>query len=401
MTDDSHTPFRASPAYEAHLAARARFHVNSGWRRVDYFGSNEDPSFEHLRPEGEAGEAWSTAVVAEHFAVRQRAGLFDLSTFGKIEVAGPGAAKFLEWVCANRVARGKGRMTYTQLLNDNGGVQCDLTVSQLEEDLFVMITNTGVLDHDLSWLREHARTLEAGSASSVTITNVTNAWAVFGLWGPLSRDILQPLVDIPLDNDAFPFLTVREANIAGFSVRLSRVTFVGELGWEVYVPTGYGRWLWGALSQAVSEAGGLRCGFMAIDTLRAEKGYLYLGDDIRADRTPWESGLGAFVRDDKDFFGKEAALGRKNSKEVLRSLRIDGTHHALKGGEPLRGPGGLTTQLTSGGVGYTVESSIGFAFLPVDLPNDVTLEVEVDGASVPAYLATQPLYDPRSERIRS
>ena len=235
----------------------------------------------------------------------------------------------------------------------------------------------------------------------MTITNVTNAWAVFGLWGPLSRDILQPFVDVPLDNDAFPFLTVRTANIAGFPVRLSRVTFVGELGWEVYVPTGYGRWLWGALSQAVSDAGGLRCGFMAIDTLRAEKGYLYLGDDIRADRTPWESGLGAFVRSDKDFFGKEAALSREDSSEELRSLRIDGTHHALKGGEPLRGPDGLTTRLTSGGVGYTVGSSIGFAFLPTGLPNDATLEVEVDGARVPAYLVVQPLYDPKSDRIRA
>lgn len=401
MTDDPNTPFRASPAYEAHLAARARFHVNSGWRRVDYFEVNEDPSLEHLRPAGEAGDAWSTAVAAEHFAVRQKAGLFDLSTFGKIEVAGPGAAELLEWACANRVARGVGRMTYTQLLNAEGGVECDLTVSQLDEDLFVMITNTGVLEHDLAWIRERANDLLEGADTSVTITNVTNAWAVFGLWGPLSRDILQPLVDVSLEGDAFPFLTVRSAHIAGFPVRLSRVTFVGELGWEVYVPTGSGRWLWAALSERVADAGGLRCGFMAIDTLRAEKGYLYLGDDIRGDRTPWESGLGAFVRTDKDFFGKEAALARQGSTEVLRSLRIDGTHHALKGGEALVGPGGISTTLTSGGVGYTVGSSIGYAFLPNDIPDDTALEVEVNGTRVAAHLAEQPIYDPKSERIRA
>ncbi|MCX6431642.1 MAG: aminomethyltransferase family protein [Actinobacteria bacterium] len=256
------TPFRTSPAYEAHLGAGAAFHINSGWRRVDYFADNQSPEHEALRPAGYEGAAWSSAVVSEHVAVRTTAGLFDFSTFGKIEVAGPGASSLLEWVCSNRVSRGPGRITYTQMLNESGGVIGDFTVSQLGPERFVAITNTGALAHDLEWISAQAQNPSSPIDGPVTITDVTNGWACFGLWGPLARDILQPMVDTSLATADFPYMQFRDASIGGVAVRLARVTFVGELGWEIYVPTGYGRWLWQELSEAVSAAGGRRGAFM-------------------------------------------------------------------------------------------------------------------------------------------
>lgn len=396
MTTES---FRASPAYESHVSADAKFHVNSGWRRVDYFAHNSSPDYESFRPEGFEGDAWSTAVPVEHHAVRNTAGLFDFSTFGKIEVAGPGAESLLEWLCSNRIARGVGRITYTQMLNIEGGVIGDFTVTQLAPDKFVAITNTGALAHDLKWFAERAGDPETPLAGPVTITDVTNGWACFGLWGPLARDILQPLVDISLATDDFPYMHSRDARISDVAVRLSRVTFVGELGWEVYVPTGWGRWLWSRLTEAVDEAGGRRAAFMCVDSLRAEKGYLYLGDDLTADRTPFESGLAKFVAMDKTFYGRSALEGATEPTETLQCVTVDEPNLVLRGGEPVTGVG-VASKLTSGGISYTLGGAIGYVYLPTNLPTDVELTVEVDGRALPAKLALQPLYDPTGQHFR-
>ncbi len=392
-------PFRTSPAYEAHLAAGAAFHINSAWRRVDYFAENETPEFEALRPAGYDGPAWSTAVVAEHHAVRTTAGLFDFSTFGKIEIAGPGAASLLEWVCSNRVTRGTGRITYTQMLNESGGVIGDFTVSQLGVDRFVATTNTGALAHDLEWITTQASDPAAPVEGPVTVTDVTNGWACFGLWGPLARDILQPLVDTSLATADFPYMHFRDATISGVAVRLARVTFVGELGWEIYVPTGYGRWLWQELSDAVSAAGGRRAAFICVDSLRAEKGYLYLGDDLTADRTPFESGLGKFVAMNKDFIGRSALEGATEPAELLQCVTVEEPNLVLRGGERVTGAG-IDTQLTSGGISYTLGGAIGFAYLPADLPSGSRLSIEVDGRSLEATVSAQPLYDPTGAHFR-
>lgn len=401
MDDNSQTPFRTSPAYEAHLAAGAAFNVNAQWRRVDYFRENETPELEQLRPQGDGATYWSTAAPQEHRAVRESAGLFDLSSFGKIEIAGPGAKQLLEWTCSNRVVRTPGAVTYTQMLNDRGGIEGDVTVAHLEEERFVAITNTGVLPHDLAWFRNEAANPDAGVSDPVVITDVTNAWAVFGVWGPRSREILAPLVSVSLENDAFPFLSTRSAEISGVPVRLCRVTFVGELGWEVYVPVGYGRWLWQLLSEAVKAVGGRRAGFHAIDSLRAEKGYLYLGDDIGPSNTPAESNLDRFVRKEGRFKGRSALEAEAASHERLFSIATEDETRPIQAGMQVTGPQGLTGTTTSGAPAYTVGGSIGFVYLPAGTPQDTELQVEVEGGAVPARIVAQPVYDPSFARVRA
>ena len=194
------------------------------------------PGDESLRPRGWAGMHWSPAIGAEHRAARERAGLFDESSFAKLEVAGPGAAEFLERLCDNDVARDVGAITYTQMLNRRGGIECDFTVTRVEEELFSIVTGTAFGNHDLSWIRRHAP-----HDGSVRCTDVTARWACFALWGPRARDILAPLTDDPLD---FPYMHMRELAVGDVPVRALRVTFVGELGWELYCPTEYGAGLW-------------------------------------------------------------------------------------------------------------------------------------------------------------
>ena len=394
-------PFRTSPAYEAHAKAGAKFREKNGWRRVDYFAVNADPKFENRRPDEPAGENWSTAIVTEHQAVRHTAGLFDLTSFGKLEVWGPGASELLEWVCSNRVSRGAGQLTYTQMLNESGGVIGDVTVGQLAEDGFLMVTGTSAMPHDIEWLRTQATAAGERISAPFILQDVTSAWACFGIWGPLSRSILAPLVEGSLLTEDFPYMQMRMTTILGVPVRMARVTFVGELGWEIYVPADYGRWLWQELCDAVTASGGRRCGYKAIDSLRVEKGYLYLGADLTGEHTPYESGVGMFVRTGKEFFGHAALEGAEHPSERLTALVIDEPYLVLSGGENVRGADGLVSSITSGGQSHTLEASVAFAYLPTDLPIGTRLIVDVGGREVSAVTAKQPLYDPEGVRLRN
>lgn len=390
-------PYRVSPAYEAHVAARAVFKEKNGWRRVDHYASNVDMQFEYLRPKDDP--TWSSAAVVEHQAVRDTVGLFDLTSFGKIEVAGHGAGELLEWVCANRVARGTGSLTYTQWLDPAGRVVADDTVGQLDEEHFLVVTGTSAIQHDLAWLRDQAY-LRAPDGRRPVVTEVTSAWACFGIWGPRARSVLRPLVDISLDSENFPYMSLRLGVIQGVPVRLCRVTFVGELGWEVYVPTNYGRWLWDLLSTSVADQGGRLCGYRAIDSLRLEKGYLYLGADLTADRTPFEGGVGMFVRMDKKFQGRDALATQAQPDSNLRCIVLDDPSVALRGGEPVEAPGDYRSRVTSGGFGYTLGVAAGFAMLPSGLPDGATVDVQAKEGIVKGRVTSQPLYDPSGSRLR-
>jgi glycine cleavage system aminomethyltransferase T len=395
------TPLRTSPAYDAHSAAGAVFREKSGWHRVDYLATNESRGDSDRAPLGPSRALWSPAIEAEHRATRRTVGLFDLTSFGKIEVSGPGAGALLESVCANIVSREQGRLTYTQMLNAYGGVVSDVTVGRVDEDTFVVVTGTSSLIHDLAWIRSHAAVMLRAGSDYVTVRDITSAWCCFGLWGPLARDALAPLINRPLDSADFPYMSMREARIGDVPVRMSRVTFVGELGWEIYAPTEFGRGLWQVLSAAANHCGGLRCGYRAIDSLRAEKGYLYLGADITSDRTPHASGLSAFVSQQKAFVGREALDAAGQPSERLACFTLDGAWYLLQGGENVHLADGFTGRVTSAGLGYTVGASIGFAFLPSDLLPGTSLAVEVDHEFLPATLVSQPLYDPDGRRIRA
>lgn len=390
-------PLRTSPAYSWHVAAGAEMGEKSGWERVNFYRSNESGGDPAKRPLGWAGKLWSPAIEAEHRATREGAGLFDESSFAKIEVSGPGAAALLEWLCDNRVARGAGRITYTQMLNARGGIECDFTVTQLADDAFQIVTGTAFGGHDLAWIRAHAP-----RDGSVTIRDVTSQWSCFGLWGPRARDILQPLTPQPLDSAAFPYLTMRETTVGNAPVRLLRVTFVGELGWEVYAPAEYGAALWHQLVDAGSPHGMRACGYKAIDSLRAEKGYRYWGSDITPDETPYEAGLGFCVKLDKEFLGREALVAAGEPERRLACVTLADPLRQVLGNEPVRVGGRTVGRVTSGALGHTVGASIAFAYLPSSAAAPGTaVEVLVFGEWVPGVVAAEPLWDPAGKRLRS
>ena len=381
-------PLRLSAANGWHRSHGAAFGEKSGWERVNWYDSNADCGDEPLRPRGWAGHYWSSAIGAEHLATREAAGLFDESSFSKIEVEGPGAAALLERLCDNHVARGVGQITYTQMLNRRGGIECDFTVTRVDEELFWIVTGTAFGNHDLSWIRRHLP-----GDGSVTAREVTSQWACHALWGPRAREILQPLVPEEL---SFPYMSMRELTVADVPVRALRVTFVGELGWELYCPTEYGAALWTALWEAGRPYGLRACGYRAIDSLRLEKGYRVWGADITPDETPYEAGLGFCVKPDKEFIGRDALV--PEPERGLRCLLLEDPRAVALGNEPVRAGGEVCGRVTSGGYGYSVERSIAYAYLPAEL--DGPVEVEVFGEWIEAELAEEPLFDPRGERVR-
>ena len=387
-------PLRMSPAYGWHLDHGAVFGEKGGWERVNYYVSNESLGDESRRPVGWAGKLWSSAIEAEHRATRSSVGLFDESSFAKIEVSGVAAPALLERLCDNRVVRGPGRVTYTQLLNARGGVECDVTVTQLSAAEFLVMTGTAFGTHDLAWIRRNAP-----PNGSVTVRDVTSAWTCYAVWGPLARSVLQPLTPQSLESPDFPYMSVRASTVAGAPARLLRVTFVGELGWEVHVPTEYGAAVWSALWSAVAGAGGLACGYKAIDSLRAEKGYRYWGSDVTGDDTPYEAGLGFAVRSDADFIGR-AALDPSPARR-LACLTLADPLRMVLGNEPVRVGGVTVGRVTTGAIGHTIGASIAFAYLPSESCSPGTeVEVLVFGDWVAGVVAAEPLYDQDGARIR-
>jgi glycine cleavage system T protein len=391
-------PLRLSPTYERLRELGASFGEKSGWERANWFEPNAAAGDESLRPRGWAGEIWSTAIGAEHRACRERAALFDETSFAKIEVSGPGAAAFLERLCANRVAREVGRVTYTQMLNPRGGIECDFTVTRLAEDRFRIITGTAFGQHDLAWIRSHAP--EDGS---VHVEDVTSRFACLGLWGPSAREILQPLTDTDLASDAFPYMHARELAFGPVPCLALRVTYVGELGWELYCPTEYGLRLWDTIWEAGRGYSLVAGGYKAIDSLRLEKGYRVWGADISADDTPWEAGLGFAVKADKgDFVGREALLARREPGRRLACLVLSDPRSVALGAEPVRIAGEIAGRVTTGGYGYTVGRSIAYAYVPAgDAEPGRAVEVEIFGEWVAGEVVAEPLFDPDGERVRA
>jgi glycine cleavage system aminomethyltransferase T/glycine/D-amino acid oxidase-like deaminating enzyme len=384
-------PLRVSSAYAWHREHGAAFGEKSGWERVNWYEVNAAAGDESLRPRDWAGKLWSPAIGAEHAACREAAALFDESSFAKIEVSGPGAASYLESLCDNRVAREVGRITYTQMLNHRGGIECDFTVTRVEEELFSIVTGTAFGNHDLSWIRRHAP--EDGS---VRVSDVTARWACFGLWGPRARDVLAPLTPDALD---FGYMTMRDLPVGDVPARALRVTFTGELGWELYCPTEYGAALWRALWEAGEPHGLVAGGYRAIDTLRLEKGYRVWAADITPDETPHEAGLEFCVRDDKEFLGSEALAERPVTRR-LRCLVLEDPRSVVLGNEPVRVDGEVVGRVTSGGYGYTVGRSIAYAYLPPEHDVGTAVEVDIFGRWIAGEVAREPLYDPSGETLR-
>jgi glycine cleavage system aminomethyltransferase T/glycine/D-amino acid oxidase-like deaminating enzyme len=389
-------PLRVSSAYGRLQELGAEFGEKSGWERANWFEPNAAHGDESLRPRGWAGKLWSPAVGAEHLACRETAAIFDESSFAKILVSGAGAADLLEELCANRGARDVGQVTYTQMPNPRGGIECDFTVTRLAEDRFRIVTGTAFGQHDLAWIRQHVP-----DGGAVQVADETSALACFGVWGPRARNILQPLTTADLSDDAFRYMRAQELAIGRVPCLALRVTYVGELGWELYCRSEFGLALWDTIWKAGREHGLVAGGYKAIDSLRLEKGYRVWGADITPEDTPFEAGLGFAVRLDKeDFVGRDALAESRAPERRLRCLTLEDPRAIALGSEPVRIGDALVGRVTSGGYGYTVGKSIAYAYLPTTYEVGIEVAVEIFGEWVPGVVAEEPLFDPIGERIR-
>lgn len=383
-------PLRVSPVYGELKALDAEFGEKANWERVNWFTSNAPLGDEGERPTGWAGQVWSPAIGVEHRATRSTVGLFDETSFSKFEVGGPGAVAFLQYLCDNDVDKPVGSIVYTQMLNSRGGIECDLTITRLATDRFRLITGTAFGYHDMGWIRKHMP-----SDGSVYLQDVTSQLACLALWGPKARDVLSGLVKEDVSGKAFPYMTARSLAVEDVPCLAARVTFVGELGWELYCPTEFGQRLWNVLYEAGKPYGLVPGGYRAIDSLRLEKGYRVWGADVTPETTPYEAGLGFCVKLDKPvpFIGQEV-LRRQKSDGVTRKLRclvLDDPRAVAEGGEPVRSGQEVIGRVTSGGYGFTVRQSLAYAYLPVAITMGARVDVEVMGQWVAATVVPEPV----------
>ena len=307
-------PLRVSPAYARHTANGASFGEKSGWERVNWFEPNAADGDESLRPRGWAGQHWSPAIEAECLAASESAVLIDQSSFAKLDVHGPGAGRFLDRLCANSVDRPPGAVIYTQLLNERGGIEADVTLVRLALDRYLLRDGDGVRLAQPGLAAQAAqRLLEADEIGPVYVDDITSARTCYCLWGPRARDILQPLTRADLSNEAFPYMRAREITVGSVPLLASRVTYVGELGWELYAPAEYGLALYDLLMEAGAPHGLRGGGYRAIESMRLEKGYRAWGTDLTPETTPEAAGLGFAVRLEKDppFIGQAALLAER------------------------------------------------------------------------------------------
>ncbi len=342
---------------------------------------------------------WSATIGKEHAATRRGVGVFDLTPFAKVEVEGPGAAAWLNRVCAAEIDRPVGRIVYTTVLDHAGGTVCDLTVTRLDDERFLVITGGGSGPRDLAWLR-----YQLPEGGGVRMRDVTSGLAVLGVWGPHARDLLAKLTVADLSSEAFPYMAARRIELGPVPALALRISYVGELGYELYVATEHGRWLWDALFAAGEEFGVVPVGTGAFDSLRVEKGYRFAGVDMHTEYTPDEAGLGFTVNLSKSaFIGREAVL-RERSTEPSRKLCcmvLDDPSAAALGYEPVLAGDHAVGYVTSANFGYTVGASIVYSYLPIGIAETgARVEVQLFDQRVGATVTDEPLFDPRGERLR-
>lgn len=395
-------PRITSPLYDRLKSHRAVFGSKLGWERPNWFAP-EGVESRDIYAMGR--QNWFPHVGEEHRHVREAVGLFDQSSFAKYEVTGRDAARALDYVCANDVTKAPGRLTYTQLLNTRGGIEADLTVARLAEDRFYIVTGTGFRTHDLAWIAEH---LPEGD---VAIRDITEDWGTLSLMGPRARDVLARVTDADVSDAAFPFGQVREISIAGATVRSLRITYVGELGWELHVPLAATGAVFDALMAAGADHAIRPVGYRAIESLRLEKGYRAWSSDITPNDTPFEAGLGWAVkmRRNADFIGRAAleAVAGQPLKKRLAGFTLDDPAAVLVGRETILRDGQAVGYLTSGGYGYTLGWSIGYGYVrnaegvSDDYLTSGSYELVVANERFPARIALQPLYDPENLKVKA
>ena len=402
-------PARISPLYARLQQAGACFGEKLGWERPNWFASAQDGE-QPFDMYTYGRQNWFAAVGREHRAVRETAALFDQSSFAKFTLKGPDALDVLDHMCANDLNKPVGALTYTQMLDDRGGIQCDLTVGRVADDEFYLVTGTGFATHDFDWI---AKSIPAQARAA--LVDVTSGYGVLALMGPASRRILSALSNDDLSDEAFAFGSMRSIGVAQCPVLALRVTYVGELGWELHIPTEYVARVYDALIGEGAPLGLINGGYRAIESCRLEKGYRAWGSDIGPDHTPLEAGLGwaLKLKTDTPFRGRKSIERQRADgvRKMLATFTIDPKQVVrdvvLLGRETIYRDGCRVGWLTSGGFGYTIGKSIGLGYVrdpdgvTASFVLDGTYELDVAGERFPADVTLRPLYDPSSLRVKS
>ena len=392
-------PTRRSPLY-AHLEqAGAVFGEKLGWERPNWFGpKGAKDGYSFSRPN------WFEAVGREHKAAREAAVLIDQTSFAKFLLQGPEAEAALSHIAANRVDRPVGSLIYTQMLNDKGGIEADVTVVRLSYDSYYIVTGTGFATRDFHWISKGLAGFDA------RLTDITSSNSVLSLMGPRARDILSRLCPDDISSAAFPFATARHISVAGCTVLALRVTYVGELGWELHLPADMAVTVYTALMAAGAKDGLINAGYRAIETLRLEKGYRAWGAEIGPDHTPIESGLAwaCKLKTDQNFRGRAALQAQLAGgvNKLLACFTVDDPTIPLLGRETIYRDGQRVGWLASGGFGHTIGKPIGYGFIRVqNVTEDFVLsgnyELDVAANRLPATVHMAPLYDPKGAKIRA
>ena len=389
---------RRSTVHERLARAGACFGEAFGWERANWYApAGVVPAYEYSY----GRQNWFAESAHEHRAVRNAVGLFDQSSFAKFRLQGSDALQVLNRVCANDIDVAPGRMVYTQWLNERGGIEADLTVTRLSESLFLIVTGAETETKDFNWLKRH---IDPGK--HCVLTNVTSGMGVLSVMGPLARELLQPLTPEDLSNAAFPFATSKEIELGYALVRASRITYVGELGWELYVPTEFMAGVYDEIVAAGAQHGLVHAGYHALNSLRIEKAYRHFGHDITDEDTPWEAGLGFAVKLDKPggFIGREALVRQREVGMTKRlvQFQLRSPEPLLYHNEPIWRGDTIVGFVRSGMYAHTLGAAVGLGYV-----TDVTgaidadaYEIEVAGVRHAALASLRPLYDPKQERIR-
>ena len=399
---------RLSPVHARLEALGGVFFETAGWERPQWFEANETLPRPEVSRRGWAARHWSPIQAGEHLAARQHVALCDLSAFAKIEVSGSGALPFLERLCANRIANlvdrtyrsARGRVVYTAMLNERGGIVCDLTVTRLADDRFLVLTGAGMAMHDIAWIRHHAR-----DGDGVHIEDVSAGTCGLGLWGPRARELLSRVCADELSNRAFPYYTARRITVDLVPVLALRLSYIGELGWELYAPAELATKLWDTLWEAGGDLGIFALGGGAFDSLRLEKGYRLWGADIHSEYTPFEAGLSAAVKLDKgEFIGRRALCESRDAaiERQLYCFTFDDPASVALGKEPIFASGSnrVLGYVTSANCGYHVGEFICYGYVPTEFAFEGSnVEIEYFGERQPATGRAEPRFDADRKRL--
>ena len=409
---DMHWPFRQyetgrgirkSPLHDRLARRGACFGEAAGWERANWFAP---PGVQPVYEYSYGRQNWFEYAGNEHQAVRENVGLFDQTSFAKFLLQGRDALHILNRICGNNIDVPIGKVVYTQLLNERGGIEADITVTRLEQDSFFIVDSSASQTKTFHWIKR-----QIGPDDFAVLTDMTSAFAVLSVMGPNSRALLSCLTSADLSTEAFPFGSSKEIDFACARLRATRMTYVGELGWELYIPADFAQHVYDAIVAEGAPFDLVHCGYHALNSLRIEKGYRHWGHDIGPEDSPFEAGLGFAVNFKKDanFNGRDILLKQKQQgvKKRLVMFALEDEKPLLYHNEPIWRNNRIVGHICSGMFGYTLGTAIGMGYIIHDqvITRDYidtgAYEVEIAGERIPAKASLRPFYDPKSVRVRT